>query len=66
MSLDELRAEVRRRQATLLLPQVDAEGQRIPLPQLQAGLRRARSVLSERAAANAAASAAAHGGGFLP
>lgn len=66
LGLDGLRAEVRRRQAGLLEPQVDAEGRRIPLPQLQAGLRRARTVLADRVAAAAEQRAAASGGGFLP
>lgn len=65
MSLDELRAEVRRRQATLLSPQVDETGRRVPLQQLQAALRRARTLLAERVAIDAAAAAAASGGGFL-
>lgn len=66
LSLDELRAEVRRRQAGLLEPQVDGEGRRIPLPQLQAALRAARSLLAERTAAAAAQAALDSGGGFLP
>lgn len=65
MSLDALRAEVRRRQAGLLEPQLDAQGRRIPLPQLHAALRRARTVLADRVAADAEQRAAASGGGFL-
>jgi hypothetical protein len=66
MPLHDLRAEVRRRQAALLEPQQDAEGRPMPLAQLQAALRQARSVLSDRVAAEAAERAAALGGGFLP
>lgn len=66
LGLDELRAEVRRRQAAILAPPLDKSGQRVPLHRLQADLRQARSLLSERTAAEAAAAAASSGGGFLP
>ncbi|KAL4428067.1 hypothetical protein ABPG75_002156 [Micractinium tetrahymenae] len=65
MPLDELRAEVRRRQAALLSPPLDAAGRRVPLPQLQVALRQARTLLADRVAAEAAAAAAVAGGGFL-
>lgn len=65
MDLATLRAEVRQRQAALLEPQLDAQGRRIPLQQLQATLRRARTVLADRVAAAAEQRAAAWGGGFL-
>lgn len=65
MSVDELRAEVRRRQAALLTPPLDGTGRRLPLPQLQAALRRARTLLADRVAQETAATAAASGGGFL-
>ena len=65
MDLDALRAEVRRRQASLLEPQLDAEGRRIPLPQLQAALRRARALLADRTALAVEQHDAASGGGFL-
>lgn len=66
LGLEELRAEVRQRQAVVLNPPLDAQGRRLPLPQLQAALRRARTALAERATAAAAQRAAAAGGGFLP
>ncbi|PSC75769.1 dnaJ-like protein subfamily C member 8-like isoform X2 [Micractinium conductrix] len=59
-------AEVRQRQAALLAPPCDASGRRVPLPQLQARLRCARTTLADRVAAEAAAEAAVGGGGFLP
>lgn len=65
MALEELRAEVRRRQVAILEPALDAQGQRVPLQQLQAALRRARTVLADRVAAAAAVKAAEGGGGFL-
>lgn len=66
MGLDELRQEVRQRQAALLSPPLErTTGRRTPLPQLQEALRRARTLLAERVAAEAAAAAAASGGGFL-
>lgn len=67
MSLDELRSEVRQRQASLFDPQaVDSQGRRVPMAQLQAALKRARSVLAGRVAAEAAKRAAAADGGWLP
>lgn len=66
LPLDALRAEVRQRQAALLAPPCDASGRRVPLPQLQARLRCARTTLADRVAAEAAAEAAVGGGGFLP
>lgn len=65
MGLEELRAEVRRRQDCLMEPQVDAAGQPLPLPQLQAELRQARSILADRVQAMAAERAATAGGGFF-
>ena len=65
MDLGALRAEVRQRQAALLEPQLDAEGRRVPMQQLLAALRRARTVLADRVAAAAEQRAAAGGGGFL-
>lgn len=65
MPLEGVRAEVRRRQAALLEPQQDAAGRPIPMQQLQAALRRARTVLAGSATAAAEAAAAAGGGGFL-
>ena len=65
LSLDELRGEVRRRQAVLLEPPPrDAKGRPVPLAQLQAALGRARTALAARLAA-AAATAAHRDGGFL-
>jgi hypothetical protein len=65
MSLEELRAEVRRRQEALLDHQLDEQGRPVPLSQLQAALKQARSVLAEKAAAVAAEQAVAADGGFV-
>ncbi|KAK9812170.1 hypothetical protein WJX73_001533 [Symbiochloris irregularis] len=66
LSLEELQAEVSRRQAHIWSPEAPSEGQEpVPLHQRQQRLRQARTVLSERMQEHDREQAELHGGGFF-